>query len=897
MLVGLCKKITGFEKFLVLVAACLDLAVTLVVYIQTNPVNASDVDISWTKSQPITTSSNEVSFNDMSAAIYCNRGIRQQISVRGIAWPFDVCVTSGDTLSFTTYPVYGSQYGPAISFRNDKQMYPLDMGCSVDLCTYLPQTDTMIIKQHKTNNIVYGLVVYKNFRTRLSQRTDPVSGQTLGYNFDSSSPSYEFKDSNGFFWAVGSVIGSSNGRYVAVELRDKGLGLLDIDNLTMRYVTGVTHPYGRGSDPSVEFAVTDDGRFVAEMGRNAGLDIFEITDSCGENLDPNRMTRSLSLVVNPCRGASIDYGFIDNFWAARHPVFSSNGDSLSFYATSHLSSVSPHKVVLRASGYTGSKLEYLALGDSFSSGEGAIFDSEYLDGTNTGYDKCHISINSYPFIFARMSSLDMNHVKSVACSGAVIGDVVGNDDTYWGQSDRITNYTPHVDKDNKTLIQIDASKLFKPGMIHQSTFALQTKPSIITIGIGGNDVGFADKLKACLGLDTCSWAGTAMGKEQTAVELKGIYNKLVNTYTNLHNNSPDSKIYVIGYPKLFDKSGTCGPLIGHLLNTDERQYIDEAVIYLNQVIQSAAITAGVKYIDISGAFENGVICGGVYPGSMNAIRLGDDSALIDQFKWLKVIGQESFHPNLIGHAQIATIIKNTIGDPYIYEYCADGQTVCPQITLPPEPSQYLVPGIYHDYPKQVSTSFSDDNTDNLSKTITLPDYSLSPNSQIEISIASTPQLIGTFTTDSRGAFNETITLPAMLDPGYHTLHINGLSYSGGRVDLYDVFGYKIPIDEPDKSEAVGESEVVNTNVDDSELAVSIQQPKPRHDRTYVDSSKPTQPDTPTGQVKGASTAIDITKIPLIGTEKPVYTVVVIIGVGFGLLVLLLVLITRHSKHI
>src|SRR5690606_32712651 len=99
------------------------------------------------------------------------------------------------------------------------------------------------------------------------------------------------------------------------------------------------------------------------------------------------------------------------------------------------------------------QLDYLALGDSYSSGEG---DTERDKRTGQKYyrswtdveedaawgqprEKCHISTRSYPYILAQGMALGdpvngpSTRWHSVACSGARIRDVSdGNPEAYLG---------------------------------------------------------------------------------------------------------------------------------------------------------------------------------------------------------------------------------------------------------------------------------------------------------------------------------------------------------------------------------------------------------------------------------------------------------------------------------
>ena len=65
-------------------------------------------------------------------------------------------------------------------------------------------------------------------------------------------------------------------------------------------------------------------------------------------------------------------------------------------------------------------------------------------------------------------------------------------------------------------------------------------------------------------------------------------------------------------------------------------------------------------------------------------------------------------------------------------------------------------------------------------------FTLAANSQAQVTLNSDPISLGTVTTDATGALNATLTIPADVAPGYHTLSITGTSYSGEPITLWQV---------------------------------------------------------------------------------------------------------------
>lgn len=102
---------------------------------------------------------------------------------------------------------------------------------------------------------------------------------------------------------------------------------------------------------------------------------------------------------------------------------------------------------------------YVALGDSFSSGEG---NPPFLAGSATDTDGCHRSYDGYPELLNGDSSLNITDFAFVACSGATRHDI------QFG-------------------FQTESSQLG----------GLSATTDLVTLSVGGDDVGFADVLKAC----------------------------------------------------------------------------------------------------------------------------------------------------------------------------------------------------------------------------------------------------------------------------------------------------------------------------------------------------------------------------------------------------------------
>jgi hypothetical protein len=116
---------------------------------------------------------------------------------------------------------------------------------------------------------------------------------------------------------------------------------------------------------------------------------------------------------------------------------------------------------------SGGGLNYVALGDSYSSGEG---NPPFLKGTDTASDQCHRSSEAYTQDLADDPGLNITSYADRACSGATSGEL---------------EFGFPANHEDAQVSHISGST------------------NLITIGVGGDDVGFADVLNWCIvGLHT-----------------------------------------------------------------------------------------------------------------------------------------------------------------------------------------------------------------------------------------------------------------------------------------------------------------------------------------------------------------------------------------------------------
>ena len=294
-----------------------------------------------------------------------------------------------------------------------------------------------------------------------------------------------------------------------------------------------------------------------------------------------------------------------------------------------------------------SLIQYLGLGDSYSAGEGAF---DYLAGTDTSTDTCHLSSHSYPLLLTH-DLFNAAGGHSVACSGATIHDIGDTDDRYRGQVKGVVDWQQLSQSQPALLASILTNYL--PGYVAQQRFVTQYQPEIITLGTGGNDMGFGDILQECIayhptlhnGTNTCY--ATYEDRQELLGSISRLSPRLRSLYGEMKRLSPVSIVYVVGYPQITVDTGSCG--LNVHLNASELEFVQELVIELNRAVSNAASDAGVQYVDVSQALAGHRLCEAASSSiAVNGLTAGKDSGV----GGIAIFGTESYHPNMLGQQLI-----------------------------------------------------------------------------------------------------------------------------------------------------------------------------------------------------------------------------------------------------
>lgn len=686
--------------------------------------------------------------------------------------------------------VFNRGYGYAIRFEPGSVLYRITTDLSSNGGVQLidvPNSNDVIRKSR--DNFWY----YRDFTSKFQRSTNVALSRM--YDFDRDGFDFQLRRPDGTVIKSHGLAISNNGRWAVAEARGVGLVRIDLKTYEIKRFSTINIDYGisRWPGPRADMAVSNDGQNAVIAGWNSGVyKVFDIKNDCGDAMRVDTSTDTP--IEKKCSSRNLRELVYSNYPVRQEfiysPKFSDDGGKLLLHLGSVNSSSSPPRewVQFTAGDYVPFEgLPYLALGDSYSSGEG---DTERIGSSNDKWyrewtdvkgssgepeERCHISKRSYPYKLAAGMNMDLNSDwQTVACSGAEVWDAKGQGSSdYSGQQGRLEGFDLPSFKEQ-------ALNEFIPGRVKQIEFVKKYKPKVITLTMGGNDVGFGDKIDKCVRSPrTCDIAKEGE-RPKLKKEILDQFDNLSSLYSEIAEASNyQSKIFVLGYPQFVsgEKDVSCDSIF--FLRPNERKMVYESVRYINRVIKAAADASGVVYVDIEGSLDNKKICEGkdLYVTAITGIW---------GYRGNQV--QESFHPNAKGHQAIASTVVGKLGtnDLRTYDFCSDGSKICQNSDITNEDVEDT------DYFAVESASAIIKNTDLAKKnqqksgwvSVVLDAFSFSARTMVGITLHSDPIDLGSFTAGADGSLSTTIQIPAGVEVGYHRIVVTGKTTSGEDIEYY-----------------------------------------------------------------------------------------------------------------
>lgn len=272
---------------------------------------------------------------------------------------------------------------------------------------------------------------------------------------------------------------------------------------------------------------------------------------------------------------------------------------------------------------TPAETPYVALGDSYTSGPKIPNQS----GKPAG---CARSDHNYPALVAKELRIAPADFRDVSCSGATTADLIAPQST-----------------DNGT----------NPAQLS----ALSADTRLVTLGIGGNDIGFGSMVTKCVTAGAlykalsgdkylrdqapCKKEYVTQGTDKVEEKIHTAGQQLSRVLADIKHRAPSARVYVVGYPAILPAKGTgCGrelplaPADAVFMNAKEQQ--------LNTMLKQRATAAGAAYVD-------------TYSPSV-----GYDACSAEQTRWIEPLRPSSpaaiVHPNARGERGMADAVLDAL---------------------------------------------------------------------------------------------------------------------------------------------------------------------------------------------------------------------------------------------
>lgn len=254
--------------------------------------------------------------------------------------------------------------------------------------------------------------------------------------------------------------------------------------------------------------------------------------------------------------------------------------------------------------------DYVALGDSYVAGP--------LIPNQTGQPLgCLRSDRNYPRLVAQALGLSLT---DVSCSGAETDDMAN-------------------------------AQGVTPGPNPPQFNSLSADTDIVTVGIGGNDIGFSSIVTDCIAFlpisaAVCQPEYVQNGVDQISNRIATTAPKVAAVIQGIRSRAPHARIYVVGYPAILPESGGgCWPSLP--LSNADLPWLRAKNRELNQMLAAQAALNDAHYVDL------------YTPG------IDHDACQAVGVRWVEgivphLLQAAPVHPNATGMAGMASVVQGRI---------------------------------------------------------------------------------------------------------------------------------------------------------------------------------------------------------------------------------------------
>ncbi len=255
---------------------------------------------------------------------------------------------------------------------------------------------------------------------------------------------------------------------------------------------------------------------------------------------------------------------------------------------------------------------YVALGDSYAAGP--------LIPLQTGIPAgCLRSNRNYPSVVAQ--SLGVPDFRDVSCSAAT---------------------TEHLSGPQSVPLGVNPPQFE----------ALTSDTELVTLTIGGNDIGFGEIINECATRSPLQPTGAACrdfyhsgGSDELAERIAAAAPDIDAALATIGDRSPDAQVLLVGYPAILPDTGPgCFPVVP--FSPGDVAYLRGVEKQLNAMLADRAAAAGMDYVD-------------TYTPT-----IGHDVCRLPGVKWIEGLVPTApaypVHPNALGMAAMAAAVVEAV---------------------------------------------------------------------------------------------------------------------------------------------------------------------------------------------------------------------------------------------
>ncbi len=247
---------------------------------------------------------------------------------------------------------------------------------------------------------------------------------------------------------------------------------------------------------------------------------------------------------------------------------------------------------------------YAALGDSFTAGP--LIPNQRPDPI-----RCGRSDNNYPHVVARARGAAL---RDVSCSGATTRDL----------------FAPQAVLGGPNPPQLD--------VLHRGV-------QVVSLQIGGNDIGFVEILQRCAAVvplgTPCQDHYVRGGVDALSRRIDATAPKVAAALAEIRRRAPQARVLVVGYPAILPETGPgCWPVLP--IAPGDVPYLRDTEKRLNAMLATQAGAGGATYVDTYGP------------------SIGRDACQLPGVRWVEPLVPLALaapvHPNALGMRGMAGVL-------------------------------------------------------------------------------------------------------------------------------------------------------------------------------------------------------------------------------------------------